>query len=144
MAVWPAKTQFSLGICPVWSVFAVCSMSQGPKLSSYGHRRLWSDWVDAQANPSLRWPNMPFRWFCHEAAHFVGILTCILVYGSVKSVHTIFLAQNLPYISQQPLLSKDWLQDGTGSVLRAGVFTVVLCTNEWSEMCMNCLFKCYV
>ena len=22
----PAKTQISLGICPVWSVFAVCSM----------------------------------------------------------------------------------------------------------------------
>ena len=26
----------------------------------------WSDWTDAQADPSLR---MPFCWFCHEAAH---------------------------------------------------------------------------
>ena len=37
-------------------VFAVRSMgSQGPKLSSCGQRRLWSDWADAQADLSLRW-----------------------------------------------------------------------------------------
>ena len=32
-------------------------------------RRLWTDWADAQADLSLRWVNMPFCWFCHEAAH---------------------------------------------------------------------------
>ena len=43
----PAKTQISLGICPVWSVFAVRSMgSWGPNGSSCGQRRLWSDWAD--------------------------------------------------------------------------------------------------
>ena len=31
-------------------------------------RRLWSDWVDAQADLSLRWAHMPFCWFCHEVA----------------------------------------------------------------------------
>ena len=31
-------------------------------------RRLWSDWVDAQADLSLRWAHMPFCWFCHKAA----------------------------------------------------------------------------
>ena len=37
-------------------VFAVSSMgSSGPKLSSCGQRRLWSDWADAQADLSLRW-----------------------------------------------------------------------------------------
>ena len=40
-------------------------------------QRLWSDWEDAQADPSLRWAHMPFCWFCHEAAqiglHFVEI-----------------------------------------------------------------------
>ena len=42
-----------------WSVFAVCSKgSQGPKLSSCGHRRLWWDWADAQADPSLRWASI--------------------------------------------------------------------------------------
>ena len=40
----------------IW-VFALCSMdSLGPKLSSCGQRRLWSDWVDAQADLTLRCP----------------------------------------------------------------------------------------
>ena len=30
----------------------------------------WSDWVDAQADLSLRWVQS-FCWFCHEAAHFM-------------------------------------------------------------------------
>ena len=34
-------------------------------------RRLWSDWVDAQADLSLRWAHMPFCWFCHEVAHLL-------------------------------------------------------------------------
>ena len=37
-------------------VFAVRSIgSQGPKVSSCGQRRFWSDWADAQADLSLRW-----------------------------------------------------------------------------------------
>ena len=64
MTVRPAKTQISLGICPVWPIFAVHAMgSQGPKLSSCGQRRLWSDWADAQADLSLRWVHMPFCLF---------------------------------------------------------------------------------
>ena len=31
----------------------------------------WSDWVDAQADLSLRWAHMPFCWFCHEVAQFM-------------------------------------------------------------------------
>ena len=27
------------------------------------------DWVDAQADLSLRWAHMPLCWFCHDAAH---------------------------------------------------------------------------
>ena len=51
MSVRPAKTQISLGIRPVWSVFAVRSVgSYGPRVSSCGQRRLWSDWADAQAD----------------------------------------------------------------------------------------------
>ena len=51
-------------------VFAVRSMgSLGPKLSSCGQRRLWSDWADAQADLRLRWAHIPFYWLCHEAAH---------------------------------------------------------------------------
>ena len=38
--------------------------SLGPKLSSSGQRRLWSDWVDAQADLSLPWMH----------THFVGFV----------------------------------------------------------------------
>ena len=31
-------------------------------------RTLWSDWVDAQADLSLRWAHRSVCWFCHEAA----------------------------------------------------------------------------
>ena len=31
-------------------------------------RRLWSDWVDVQADLSLRWAQKSFCWFCHEVA----------------------------------------------------------------------------
>ena len=70
--VRPAKTQISLGIRPVWSVFAVCmkkSWVLNYPLSA--QRRLWSDWADAQADLSLRWAHMLLCWFCHEAAHYV-------------------------------------------------------------------------
>ena len=33
--------------------------------------RLWSDWSDAQADLSLHWVRMPFRWFCHNLAHIL-------------------------------------------------------------------------
>ena len=80
MTVPPAKTQISLGIRPVWSESSLCvqwvAISQGPKLSSCGQRRLWSDWADAQADLRLCGAHMPFCWFCHGAAHItmMGIL----------------------------------------------------------------------
>ena len=50
-------------------VFAVRSMgSHGPNVSSCGQRWLWSDWADVQADLSLRWAQLSFWWFCHEAA----------------------------------------------------------------------------
>ena len=53
--IWvPAKTQISLGIHPVWSVFAVRSMdSWGASVSSCRQWRLWSHWADAQADLRL-------------------------------------------------------------------------------------------
>ena len=59
-------------------VFAMRSIGiYGPKLSSGGQRRLWSDWVDAQADLSLRWAHMPFCGFCHEATHLFIIWSYI-------------------------------------------------------------------
>ena len=56
MSVRPAKTQISLGIHPVWSVFIVCMKKAW--VFSYPlstQHRLWSDWADAQADLTLRW-----------------------------------------------------------------------------------------
>ena len=33
----------------------------------------WSDSTDAQADLSLRWAQMSFCWFCHEAAHMQAV-----------------------------------------------------------------------
>ena len=65
MSVRPAKTQISLGICPIWSVFAV-RMKKAWVLSYplSALRRLCSDWADAQADVSLRWAQ----------SHFVGFV----------------------------------------------------------------------
>ena len=38
-------------------------------------QRLWSDWADAQADPSLRWLHMPFCWFWYAAAHILRAWT---------------------------------------------------------------------
>ena len=67
--VRPAKPQISPGIRPI-RVFAV-RMKKALVLSypMSAQRRLWSDWVDAQADLSLsRWAHRSFCWFCHEAA----------------------------------------------------------------------------
>ena len=51
------------------TVFAV-RMKKPWVLSSplIAQRRLWSDWVDAQADLSLPWAHMSFCWFCHASA----------------------------------------------------------------------------
>ena len=51
--VCPAKTQISLGICPVWSVLAV--RMKKPWVFSFllsAQWRRWSDWADANADLS--------------------------------------------------------------------------------------------
>ena len=70
VSVRSAKTQISLGICPVWSVFAVC-MKKAWVLSYplSAQRTLWSDWADAKADLSLRWAH----------GHFVGFVMSRLV-----------------------------------------------------------------
>ena len=85
MTVLPAKTQISLGISPVWSVFAVHVKKAW--VLSYplsAQRRLWSDWADAQADHSLRWAHSHFvgfvmRWLnylYHEDSFIFSMLIC--------------------------------------------------------------------
>ena len=53
-------------------VFAVRSLgSWGPKLSSCGQRRLWSDWADAQAD-LFSLGAYSFCWSCHVVAQIVN------------------------------------------------------------------------
>ena len=47
----------------------------GPRLPIMAlgtQRRLWSDWADAQADPSLRWAHRSFCWFCRAPAQING------------------------------------------------------------------------
>ena len=76
MSVRPAKTQISLGIRPVWSVFAV-RMKKSWVLSYplSAQRRLWLDWADAQADLSLRWAR----------SHFVAFVMSRLIFCSLPS-----------------------------------------------------------
>ena len=91
MSVHPAKTQISLGIRSVWSESSLCAqwVAKGPKCSSCGQRRLWSDMANAQTDLSLRW----------EHSHFVGFVMSRLIY----EMHTIplRLSSCIPF-SQEP------------------------------------------
>ena len=59
--------------------------SYGPKLSSYGQQRLWSDWAEVQADLSLCWAHGSFCWFCHAAAQLLYFSMYIyLIYKSEK------------------------------------------------------------
>ena len=74
VSVRPTKTQISLGIHPVWSVFAACMKKVW--VLSYplsAQQRLWSDWADAQADMCLRWAHSPFVDFVMSRLIFVFI-----------------------------------------------------------------------
>ena len=46
-------------------------------------RRLWSDWVDAQADLNLRWAHMAYCWFCRDEAYFFlsyGLVTMLVLF----------------------------------------------------------------
>ena len=51
-------------------------------------RRLWSDWVDAQADLSLRWAHTHFVGFCHEVAH----MSSYIYYPNVLTGHLVFIS----------------------------------------------------
>ena len=57
---------------------SLCALrkAKGPKVSSRGQGRLWSDWANAQADLGLRWADRSFCWFCHAVAQLhLGIIT---------------------------------------------------------------------
>ena len=92
----------SLGIRPVWSVFAV-RMKKDWVLSYplSGQRRLWSNWADAQADPSLCWAH----------SHFVGFVMSQLKFS--KQAFSNVLYRKPFYFCKlfEPRHDKTWLQE---------------------------------
>ena len=76
--VHPAKTQISLGICPVWSESSLCAqwVAKDPWL-------LHVDSEDSdqtgQADLSLRLTHMPFCWLFHVVAHLYSQNTAVVI-----------------------------------------------------------------
>ena len=94
MSVCSAKTQISLGICPVFAV-----RMKKPWVLSYPlstQRRLWSDWTDAQADQSLCWAH----------THFVGFVLSGLISRLLKTLtyrQISFQNHNNPRIFQKKI-----------------------------------------
>ena len=62
--VHPARTQISLGIRPVWSESSLSAWGKlGSLATHWVHSEDSSDWVDAQADLSLRWAHSHFAGF---------------------------------------------------------------------------------
>ena len=72
MACAPSEDSYQPGHPP--SLIRVLAFRMKKAWVSYPlstQRRLWSDWVDAQADRSLRWAHIPLCWFCHVAAQLL-------------------------------------------------------------------------
>ena len=89
--VRPVKTQISLGICPVWSVFAV-HMKKAWVLSYplSAQQRLWSDWADVQADLSLAQSD--------QSSLGAHVSMLVLSHGRLHVICT-FLAPNILILS---------------------------------------------
>ena len=92
MSVRPAKSQISLGIRPVWSETSLSAWRNLGPLATYplsAQRRLCSDWADAQADLSLRWPH----------SHFVGFVMSRIILGSrTRDKYLSRTMRNLSYV----------------------------------------------
>ena len=102
MSVRPAKTQISLVIRPVWSVFVV--RMKKPWALNYplsAQRRLWSDWADDQADLSLRWAH----------SHCVGFVVSWLIWSYTARYCLCLVLQSIRRASQlcsTIIIHKNW------------------------------------
>ena len=112
MACAPSKDSYQPGHPPsLMRVFTV--RLKKAKILSYplsAQQRLWSDWVDAQADLSLHLAHMPFCWFCHEAAQIVHLLP-----GTSPVIH-----RTLDYSFNSSIPRKRW--EIYGRIKKAAVF----------------------
>ena len=87
VTVRPAKTWISLGIRPVWSESSLSAwIKLGSLATQWAHSEDWSDWMDAQANLSLRWADRSYYWFCHALADKLSM--CALWVANGKKLST--------------------------------------------------------
>ena len=122
--VRPAKTQISLGICPVLSESSLCAqwVAKDPRDFSCGQWRLWSDWADAQADLSLR--------LAHS--HFVGFvmsrLMCLL--NNVRNILTRLLTFLRRWFLCYRAISRILLLETTFTITHYGNISVL--TQQYS------------
>ena len=103
--VRPVKTPISLGICPVWSVFAVhIKKAWVLRYTLTTQQRCLSDWMDTQADLSLCLAHMPFCRFCWALAQF-SLLQQLIWAGSGWHIPYHFtLSIWTPYFLTIPIL----------------------------------------
>ena len=118
-------------------------------------RRLWSDWTDAQADQSLRWAHMPFRWFCHEAAQkFLCLIFSLSAWRNLGSsaTHSVH-SEDSDQTGQMPrLISLRWAhmpfrwfcheaaQMFLCLIFFQNDYVAAFCLNHYHTRCMFCLF----
>ena len=82
-----AKTQISLGVCPVWSESSLSAWRNlGSLATHWEHSKDTDHWADAQTDQSLRWSHTSFYWFCHEAAQMCFIYQEFFSLSTITSV----------------------------------------------------------
>ena len=98
--VYPAKTQISLGIHPVWSESSLCAqwVAKDPKfLHADSKSEDWSDLADAQADLSLHWAH----------SHFVGfVMRWLISYITFQHRQLSVPASSFPHSHQSVPVSK--------------------------------------
>ena len=88
------NTQISLGIRSISDLSHHCPHEEtlGPySYSVSAQQRLWSDWLDAQSDLSLRWVHISFCLFCHASAQMVLMNTAIFSFSNTDKLGPIIL-----------------------------------------------------
>ena len=66
--------------------------------------RLWSDWMDAQSDMSLRWVHISFCLFCHASAQMVLMNTAIFSFSNTDNGWV----RVLPLFNSISVISRRW------------------------------------
>ena len=147
--VRPAKTQISLGICPVWSVSLLSAWRKlGSWATHWAHSKDWSDWADAQADQSLHWPHRHFvgfvmRWLEYSV---LDLIFCRILWIKMSGVRSDEM--NLPILIQSQFnvfrlrvdidcIAKRLVCADTG--VTTTIYQIILVCWSWEEKFFSCL-----